>query len=299
MIAYVINLDKDRDRLAWVTREAKRAGISLERFAGVDGHKLDQGIRSQFFADGSEAHEPALTAGEIGCYASHLCVLEKLLADEREAYALVLEDDIHIAEDLVPTIESARRLLPHWDIIRLSNATKSVVLPVASLPNNREVVRYWTVPNGAGAYLISRSGAEKFLKAYSTRTMPIDEDLRRPWRNGLDTYGILPPPVKPDVLGESSIARMGRPAGIPARRRFRHAAQDSDRLARLGYRLRLFGAGAFCRAIFRVAVARAVKRVLGARAAKHLWRLRPVGKKLRHVKSEVRESGQAADCASG
>ena len=273
VISYVINLDRDHERLDRMASEAKRAGLSFVRFAAIDGNELPVELRAQFFSDTGQPHEPALTPGEIGCYASHLSIHELLLSDKNNDYALVLEDDVRLSPDLLATIDAILAVLPKWDIIRLSNATKSVALPVASLPNGREIARYWTVPNGAGAYLISRSGAEKSLKLRGGRTLPIDEDLRRPWRSGLDTYGVLPPPVEPDVFGMSRIASMGRPDGVPARRRFKGAAHRLDRFAVWTYRLKLFGPTAFLRALIRSPIVSTVKRTLGPVAAERFFRL--------------------------
>lgn len=299
MISYVINLDKDRERLERMAAEAGRAGISFKRFAALDGEHLPDTLRAQFFSADGSPHAPALSPGEIGCYASHLSIHQLLLADERQDCALVLEDDVQLAADIVPTIDAVLRTLPRWDIVRLSNAPKAVVLPVAGLPNGREVVRYWTVPNGAGAYLISRTGAEKFLKAYTKRTLPIDEDLRRPWRNGLDTYGVVPPPVEPDVLGVSRIGSMGRPDGVPARRRFEQAAHKYDRFPAWVHRLRVFGPSAFFRALVRTPVAGVAKRIVGAAAAMPLLRLQPGAGRSGEGAKKKSSGGRRVDCPSG
>lgn len=272
MWVFVINLDRDRDRLTQMVAEAERVDISFERFVAVDGNRLEADLRDQFYsADGP--HEAAFTAGEIGCYASHLRIHRLLEADKTGECALILEDDVRLADDLVPTIEAAMSGAREWDVIRLSNATKTVVLPVAPLGGGRELVRYWTVPNGTGAYLISRTGAIKFAEAYTKRTLPIDEDLRRPWRSGLNTYGVLPPPVEPDVWETSQIDSMGRNRRLPARARFKDAARHRDLVAAMMYRLEIFGPLEFCRALVRSLAASAVKRVRGRAAAERLYRL--------------------------
>jgi glycosyl transferase family 25 len=271
MWVFVINLDRDRERLARMLGEAERVGISFERFVAVDGRHLEGELRDQFYL-GAEPHEAAFTAGEIGCYASHLRI-HRLLEDRTGEFALVLEDDVRLADDLAPTIRAAVESVPDWDIIRLSNATKSVVQPVAPLGNGRELVRYWTVPNGTGAYLISRTGAIKFAEAYARRTLPIDEDLRRPWRSGLVTYGVLPPPVDPDVLETSQIDSMGRDRKLPARARFKDASRGRDMIAQWRYRLATFGAWGSLRALTRSAAASVVKRLRGRQAAEKLYRL--------------------------
>ena len=271
MWVFVINLDRDRDRLTRMIAECDRVGLTFERFAAVDGRHLESDLRDQFF-DGEELHEPAFTPGEIGVYASHLRI-HRLLESRDGAYALVFEDDVAMADDLVPTIEAAVKAAGDWDIIRLSNATKSVFKPVAELGGGRELVKYWTIPNSAGAYLISRTGAIKFVDAYVKRTLPIDEDLRRPWQSGLVTFGVLPPPVTPDVLDRSTIDSMGRDRKLSARARFKDASRWSDIAPRFRHRYETFGPTAFAVALVRWLAASIVKQVAGRRAAAKLYRL--------------------------
>jgi glycosyl transferase family 25 len=271
MLVFVINLDRDRDRLTRMIAECDRVGLKFERFAAVDGRHLGADLRAQFF-DGDAQHEPALTPGEVGCYASHLS-LHRLLQSRDAPFAVVLEDDVRLDDDLVTTIEQAINAVDDWDIIRLSNAAKSVFQPVAPLANGREVVRYWTVPNGTGGYLISRAGAMKFAAAAAKRKMPVDEDMRRPWRFELTTYGVLPPPIEPDVFGDSQIDQMGRNRKLPARARFKDAADWRDFIPRFRHRANLFGAHGYIRALVRSSAASIVKRVRGRKAAAALYRL--------------------------
>lgn len=272
MWVFVINLDRDRERLTRMIAEGERVGLSFERFAAVDGNRLEDDLRDQFY-DGEVLHEPAFTPGEIGVYASHLRIL-RLLEERTGEFALILEDDVGLADDLIPTIDAAVKAAVDWDIIRLSNASKSVFRPLASLGNGRELVEYWTVPNSAGAYLISRTGAIKFANAYAKRTMPIDEDLRRPWQSGLVTYGVLPPPVTPDMLEKSTIDSMGRDRKQSARARFKDAARWHDLVPQLRYRLETFGVMGFAGACLRSLAASLVKRIAGRKAAAKLYRMR-------------------------
>lgn len=274
MLVFVINLDRDKERMLRMVREAARVGISFERFVAVDGYRLEPELRAQFFA-GDVPHEREMSAGEVGCYASHLRIHQILASDLDNDCALVLEDDVALADDLPRIIDAVLALKIDWDIIRLSNAPKCVVLPIAALGNGRELVRYWTVPNGTGAYLISRTGAIKFYEASAKRTLPIDEDLRRPWRSGLDTFGVVPPPVEPDVCETSSIRTMGRVRGRPARTRFKDAQPHLDLFGANQYRLRTFGRLGYCRALFRLWVCSIVKVIRGRGAARKLFRLEP------------------------
>jgi glycosyl transferase family 25 len=187
----VINLDRDVDRLEHMRGALSRVGLSFVRFAAIDGADVPVRLRSYF--DGR-----SLTRGEIGCYASHL-------HGHLPSPLLVLEDDVELSPALPALLRHLLAALPEgWDIVRLSYPTKRATLRVAQLLWSFELVRYSHVPTSTGAYLLSRSGARKFL-ARRTRALPVDQDLRRVWTWGLDTYGVSPPPVKNDCLATSTI----------------------------------------------------------------------------------------------
>jgi hypothetical protein len=61
------------------------------------------------------------------------------------------------------------------------------------------LVLYSKIPMSAGAYVVTPLGARKFL-AHGVRGLTFDDDLHRPWFHGMETFGILPPPVKAGVL---------------------------------------------------------------------------------------------------
>ncbi|MBL8542538.1 MAG: glycosyltransferase family 25 protein [Hyphomonadaceae bacterium] len=203
----VINLDRDSDRLAHMQREFDKAGLSFQRFTALKGSDLPVDLRS-FFPDASAGAEAALSAGEIGCYASHLAICKQMLEGALPTPLCVMEDDIELApgfKDLMTDLLG--KLPPDWDFVRLSNDAKNVVMPVAPLAAPYQLVRYSKVPGSTGASLISRTGAEKFLAA-AARTLPIDQDLKRVWVWKLNMFGVVPAPVRRDIFDVSSIDAM-------------------------------------------------------------------------------------------
>ncbi|MGD9816780.1 MAG: glycosyltransferase family 25 protein [Hyphomonadaceae bacterium] len=226
----VINLDRDADRLAYMQAQLARAALPFARFSAIDGADLPAPMRS-YFPPGTP-----LSRGEIGCYASHLAICQRIAARRVRAPVLVLEDDVALPGDLPALMASLILALPpRWDIVRLSYPSKRITRPVAPLGDGRELVRYSQTPTSTGAYLISRSGAEKFL-APQPRRLPIDHDLRRVWAWDLETYGVMPAPVRADAFGGSTIDAMG------SRQRVRRRAQDErEALARFRRGVRDFG----------------------------------------------------------
>ncbi|MEJ0060922.1 MAG: glycosyltransferase family 25 protein [Terricaulis sp.] len=204
MQTFVINLDRDSDRLVHMRAECARAGLSFERFSALRGDALPEALRGYF-----DAHGSPLSNGEIGCYASHLALHQRVASGEIASPALILEDDVALCENFRGVIAGLIAALPReWDIVRLSNGAKRAYVTRAALPNDHALIRYSVVPTSTGAYLISASGARKFLEQ-AVRALPVDQDLRRVWRWKLDAYGVTPIPATPDVLQASSIDALG------------------------------------------------------------------------------------------
>lgn len=228
----VINLDCDTARLAHMRRQLSGAGLRYERFAALRGDALPADL-ARYFPAGAR-----LSPGEIGCYASHLAIMQRIVRGEIAQPLLVLEDDVGLPADLEDALSTLVTALPaRWDIVRLSYMTKQLVRPLAGIGGGRTLVRYSRVPTTTGAYLISETGARKFL-AHRPRTAPIDHDLRRVWEWDLDTYGVNPPFIDHQALRHSSIDALS-PNGRAARRQRR-----TNRLAlakQLGRGVRDFG----------------------------------------------------------
>ena len=205
---FVINLDRDADRLAHMERECEKAGIRFTRLPALRGDNVPGNLAQPYFEDALAAAPALLSNGEVGCYASHLAICMKIAAGEVEAPCLVLEDDVELAPDFASDIRALIAALPEgWDIVRLSNETKHAFAPVKPLQNGRRLIRYSIVPDSTGALIWSGAGARKFVER-AQRHLAIDQDLRRPWFWNLETYGVTPAPVKRDALGQSSIEDM-------------------------------------------------------------------------------------------
>lgn len=213
--AILINLDRDPERLAWMEGQLAAAGIAFARQPAVLGRQFPDWV-APYFPDKTPTFTPPLRLGEIGCYASHLVAMKSIAAGLHGPVVLVLEDDLLVSNDLVAIIRDALTKLPAgWDFLRLSNPPKRATLTVAQLQDGRNLIRYSKIPNSTGASLVTMEGARKFLKAVS-RTLPVDQDLRRPWRYDLQEYGLVPAPVQPDILDTSTIESLQSKSSVPA-----------------------------------------------------------------------------------
>jgi glycosyl transferase, family 25 len=190
---FVINLDRSADRLAHMRAELARVGMGFERIPAVDGRAVPPDLRPQFL-DADNKPLGRLADGEIGCYASHLTVHQRILSD-RLPHALVLEDDPLLTPHLSEIAQAATAAAPQgWDFIHLSSVINRAVYAVAKLPRGHHLVRHMRPPRSVAGYIVSRSGAAKMLKP-APRTRTVDMDLKLAHERALDVLGVHPSPV--------------------------------------------------------------------------------------------------------
>ncbi len=213
---YLINLARDVERREWMQSQLAKLGLQAIWIEAVLGKALSAPGRDALFdaiANASRYHLP-LTAGEIGCYASHLKVWQALI-DSAAPMALVLEDDMLVHESMPSVLQTAQAQLANhrWDMIKLIGRLQEAKRASRSL-GSFELIRYQRVPSYTGAYLISRAGAEKLLATRARFARPVDVDLRFWWENDLDIFGLLPYPCDQAPISEqSSIGGKSEKAG--------------------------------------------------------------------------------------
>jgi tetratricopeptide (TPR) repeat protein len=105
--AYLINRDRDTERLAKMSARLGRLGVPFERFAAVEA----RGDERLFPC------KPQLTPGYFACTRSHLAVLRTAM-DRGQERVIVLEDDAVFRDD---TAERMARIVPQlrgmeWDV---------------------------------------------------------------------------------------------------------------------------------------------------------------------------------------
>lgn len=238
----LVNLDGDTDRLDWMRGQLQGLRLPFERFSALRGDHLPEHLQPYFVLD--DGPRP-LTAGEVGCYASHLAIMQALVRDGAPA-ALVLEDDLELRPHLLDVLAAVDRFPADWDIVRLSGRVKTAIWPALPIAPGVDLVKYSRVPLGTGAYLISLKGAKRYLAwaGRARRRHPVDQDMRRVWDCGLATYGVTPTPVEQDVLQRSSIdsiARRPPHAGVRGKLKLRGWGYFFEPFTRPAYNLRFLG----------------------------------------------------------
>jgi len=181
---YVINMEKNKDRLEEITNRYNQtdlAEIPFIRFEAVNGKDIDvKPFVTESVYNGimqlDKTHErrtyKQLTRGMIGCYLSHLEIYKKI-QQSTKPYALILEDDAFFTENNIYTsaIRNAFEYIPpDWDIIMLGRMTFDPSHVVVDHETYLELRKFW----GTYGYLISKAGVNKMLQ-YGA--LPIDDQI--------------------------------------------------------------------------------------------------------------------------
>lgn len=173
---YVINMDKDKQRLKEITKECKKFNIKFERFTGIDASKLTKKEKSKYITDYCNNY---CTNSIIGCAMSHIKIYEDII-NKGYKNALILEDDIYICNDFYDVLNKAFEELPEdYDILYLGAlglASKekyydvNIILKLFKKKkkyiNNNKFKNIFVpeFPLGTHAYIISNKGCKILLK---------------------------------------------------------------------------------------------------------------------------------------
>lgn len=111
---YVINLDKDKERMNYMDKQCREYQINYVRFPAVLGAKVEKDSRL------SPTCQTFCTDGAKGCALSHHTIWETMLKENLQT-VLVLEDDVTFTKDLESKLQIAFRDIPQFDVIYLCN----------------------------------------------------------------------------------------------------------------------------------------------------------------------------------
>jgi GR25 family glycosyltransferase involved in LPS biosynthesis len=167
--SYVINLEKNKDRLALFTRryfESDISKIELDRFNAVNGKTIDirNYVTEKAYRQISNAEENGyrlrhyeLTRGAVGCFLSHTALYAKLLKDDSKEFYIIFEDDAVVPPVVLKQIEYYLSNAPQdWDIL-LFGAIRQIIKEKTESYN--KINAWW----GLFGYAINKRGAKKFM----------------------------------------------------------------------------------------------------------------------------------------
>ena len=244
---YLINLDRAADRLEFMDAQLAKLEIGYERISAVDRLKIDASVPGYDARGYRLLHGRGFHDGEIACYLSHVSCLRAFLASSAD-YALILEDDCRLPDNLVAVITAAIDMGDEWDILRLSTVNSGIRVPYRKLDREHSLAIALTREKGAGGYVVNRKCAEVFLD----RLMPIrvawDIAFDIEYLMGLRSVFVEPIPIDQNTGLETQIQFTAKRVKLSPARYLTvfpyRAYLETNRFFRRGWRLltkKLFG----------------------------------------------------------
>jgi GR25 family glycosyltransferase involved in LPS biosynthesis len=164
----LINLDRDTDRLASVRKWFSEVKIDFDRFAAVQGSAVSDLERSFFVGRNRSVGD-----GTLGCALSHISVWVWALKSDFE-HVLVLEDDAKPLRD-IPNQFADLNIPSDYDLCYVNQRMvpkRFVQTPgdIGNLTLDAAMSQRDSQQRGHGTdgYFISRRGAERLLRLFTT-----------------------------------------------------------------------------------------------------------------------------------
>ena len=194
---FVVNLEDRIDKWQTSSGILTEAGLTATRVLAVDGRGRTPESFPDYDADAVyRFFGRPMTGAEVGCYLSHMSVLERFLETDAR-FALVLEDDFEpVFEDSFAATEAILDVLRgkpagYCDIVNLGNyprRPRKLEFAVTVGGEDTLISRAGYFPLGAFSLIFTRDGARALLNRFDKIIAPYDHVFRL-WAS--ETYGGL------------------------------------------------------------------------------------------------------------
>ena len=202
---WVINLDRAPQRLARIAAQLARLGLPFHRLAAVDARAMTPEQHALLDEPSyRRKHGMAPVLGELGCYLSHVQVMQAFLATGAE-FALVLEDDVLLHDSLPAVLQGLARHHGRWDMCKLSAVHSGTPQPFVEVAAGHQLAVMLSRCTGSSAYAINRAAAHAYLQQLLPMSLPYDHVFDKGWRFGLKVRLVTPTPCAHDEQIASSI----------------------------------------------------------------------------------------------
>jgi glycosyl transferase, family 25 len=194
MKLFIINLDRQPERLGRMKSLFEGLGLQFSRVSAVDGKRLSEEEIRRWQSEDVGSRQ--LRAGETACFLSHRECWQRIV-DEGLPHAAIFEDDLHLGEDAAVLLRSGTWVPEEADIIKIETKLQYARVdrsPVGQV-GGRTLNRLRSRHAGAGGYIVTRNGAEKLLRMSETFSSPADQfifNLDLPSARSLAIYQLLP-----------------------------------------------------------------------------------------------------------
>lgn len=139
-------------------------------------------------------HGRRLTAGEIGCFASHWSLWHDVAQENGPDMLLVLEDDVMLNPVFFRHLGRIADAAEPFGYLRLYAKVPAGIRREGPFLD-RHIARFSGRAYGTQAYLVSRAAARRWLRTITAIERPIDDEMDRYWAHGIPIRAVFPFPV--------------------------------------------------------------------------------------------------------
>lgn len=173
MKIFYINIDSRDDKKKFMESQFEKLDIKAERISAVTPANTDiTRIRKKFNSN--------LSDKEIACSLSHIKIWKKIIKSKK-SYALILEDDVILSENLHNILNSLDKKihelhLKKIDLLRLETRLEKIYQskPLLRITQDYSIVSSFSNQIGAAAYIVSLEFCKKFIAYKNIYAKPID-----------------------------------------------------------------------------------------------------------------------------
>ena len=218
-LVLVISLPDAAERRAGFAERARGTALAWRFF---DAHReLGPGL-SYRPDDAIVAKGRPLMPGELGCYSSHYFAWQALL-DSGAAQMIVLEDDTIVDWTFLEKLAALDFPARGVRYLRLfAKRPCAFRLHGEAVEPQRYLVEFAAYAHGTQGYVLTRAGAERFLRHCRRVRRPVDLELDRAWDHGVPSLAVFPFPLTEistaSTIGAARWTRPEIPAGLRAAR---------------------------------------------------------------------------------
>lgn len=194
MKLYVISLEESQDRRDKVDAQLKVANVKYEYFDAV---RVQNGTEGYFDSYEEEQYlincSRIATAGEIGCYASHLALWKKCV--EFNQPIVIMEDDFCIEENFPAAILEVQKLISDYGFIRLQTEFRGKKIKAKDVAGFT-LYYYTKMPHSTMCYALNPKVAQGLIDISKKLTAPVDVVIKKIWEHKMPMFGLSPYPVR-------------------------------------------------------------------------------------------------------
>ncbi len=171
MDVYVINLDRQTERLHWMEQELRAAGVAFQRVRAVDAERLSPAFVTRI----AKGDTGKLAPHQIAAIMSHRKVWRALLRSPAP-HCMVFEDDVHIGRGSNQFLAALDVSAVEFDIVKLESVGERVLIDFGNAHSvaGRRLCPLRSAYMGAAGYVINRKAAATLLRVTRTLAVPID-----------------------------------------------------------------------------------------------------------------------------